>query len=112
MSDRCAEQSEDAITERLRNVAFIAMDSIHHELQCRIDDCTCLFRVKSFNQCGRAFEIGKEGSNRLTLTVTDYCCTNPFGQMGRCVTGRKERYRRDIQRRRGRCSITFPYQHL
>src|SRR5437867_9565692 len=33
----CAEQGKDAIPESLRHIALIAMDSIHHDLQSRVD---------------------------------------------------------------------------
>jgi hypothetical protein len=35
---RRAEQGEDAVASRLHDITVVAMDRIHHQLQCRVDD--------------------------------------------------------------------------
>jgi len=47
-----AEQSEDAVAGRLRNVAAVAMDRRHHELQHRVDDRAGLLRIEIAHQLG------------------------------------------------------------
>ena len=66
---RRTEQGKDAIAQRLRHIALIAMHGVHHELQGRINNRPRFFGIESFNQRRRAFEIGKQGGDRLALTV-------------------------------------------
>ena len=47
-----AEQGKDAIAQRLRDVTLITMHGIHHELQSWVNDRSCFFGIKSFNQGG------------------------------------------------------------
>src|SRR5437762_6940090 len=38
VSQWCAEQSENTVASRLRDVTLVAMDGVHHDLQSWIDD--------------------------------------------------------------------------
>jgi len=40
----CPEQRKDAVPQRLRNVAFVPVDSLHHELQRGVNNCAGFFR--------------------------------------------------------------------
>jgi hypothetical protein len=51
------------------------MHRVHHQLQCRINDCPRFFGIEPLNQRRRAFEIGKQRRDRLALTVSD--CHGP-----------------------------------
>ncbi len=46
------EQGKDAISQGLGHIAVIAMDGVHHQLQCGVDNGPGLFGVESFNQGG------------------------------------------------------------
>ena len=92
MGNRRTEQGKDAIAQRLGDIAFIAMHGVHHELQGGINNRPRLFGIKSFDQCGRAFEIGKQGGDGFTLTVCTAARfqrrlfgTDALGQMRRRV---------------------------
>jgi hypothetical protein len=69
LSDRSSEQSEDPVPARLRHVALVAVDGVHHELECRIDDRTRLLGVEPFHQLDRALDVGEEGRDRFPLAV-------------------------------------------
>ena len=68
------------------------MHGVHHQLQGGINNRSRFFGIESFNQRRRAFEIGKQGGDRLALAV---CSATGFqrrllgadalGQMGRRV---------------------------
>jgi hypothetical protein len=70
MGNGRTEQGKDAIAQRLRHIAVIAMHSVHHELQGGINDRSGFFRVQSLNQRRGAFEIGKQRRDRLAFTIT------------------------------------------
>jgi hypothetical protein len=69
MRQRRAEQGKNAIAQRLRHIALIAMHGIHHQLQSRIDNCACLFGIEAFDQGRGAFEIGKERRDGLARAL-------------------------------------------
>ena len=69
MGNRRAEQGKDAIAQRLRDIALIAMHGVHHELQGGINNRSGFFGIEPFDQRRRAFEIGKQGGDRLALAV-------------------------------------------
>ena len=75
MGNRRAEQGKDAIAQRLRHIAFIAMHGIHHELQGGINNRSRFFGIESFDQRGGAFEIGKQRGDRFALAIR---CTARF----------------------------------
>jgi hypothetical protein len=65
--DRCAEQGEDSVAGRLRDVALVAVHSIDHELKRRIDDAPGLFGFDALIQLHRAFDVREERGDRLAL---------------------------------------------
>ncbi len=69
MRDGCAEQCEDAVAGGLHDVAVVAMHRVDHQLQRRVDNRACLLRVEVLLQLGRAFNIRKQCSDRLALTI-------------------------------------------
>ena len=71
MGKRRAEQGKDAIAQRLRHITVIVMHRVHHELESGIDNRPRPFRIESFNQCRRTFEIGKQGRDGFTFTIGD-----------------------------------------
>src|SRR5262245_25215441 len=68
MGNRGTEESKDAIAQRLRDVALIAVHRVHHELEGRINDATGFLRVEAVSEGGKACHISKERSDGLTLT--------------------------------------------
>jgi hypothetical protein len=58
----------------LRHIPLVAVYSVHHELQRGIYNRAGFFGIQTLDQCGRAFEVGKEGSNGLALTVRSATC--------------------------------------
>src|SRR5581483_12213739 len=92
MGKRSAKQREDAIAERLRHVAFVAMHGVHHELQGWIDQCPRFFRVKVARERGEPGQVGKERGDSLAFTIWRaarfHCCSlglDAFGQVLRRV---------------------------
>src|SRR5713101_2151493 len=71
MGNGRAKQRQDAIAERLGDVALIAMDGLHHELQRGINNGPGVLRVEPFDERGRAFEVSEESSDGLALTLGD-----------------------------------------
>ena len=69
MRDRRAEQREDAVAGRLRDVAAIAMHRRHHQLQHRVDDRARLLGIEVAHQLGRALDVGEQRGDRLALAV-------------------------------------------
>ena len=69
MGDGRAEQGEDAVTGRLRNVAAVAMYRLHHKLQHRIDDRARLFGIEIAHQLGRALDVGEQRRDGLALAL-------------------------------------------
>src|SRR5262245_60844516 len=72
------------------------MHGIYDQLQSRINNCPCLFGVESFNQRGRALEIGKQSGERFAFTIrtsSRFHCgllsPDTLGQVGRRITGRR-----------------------
>ena len=50
VGDRRAKQREDAIAQRLRHIALVAMHRLHHEPQSGIDNVPGFFGVEIFQQ--------------------------------------------------------------
>src|SRR5262249_18707806 len=67
--DRRAEQRENAIPQSLRDIPLIAMNSVHHELQGRVNNGARLFGVEAFDERRGAFEISKQRGDGLALAV-------------------------------------------
>jgi class 3 adenylate cyclase len=66
---RCAEQSEDAVTGGLRYVAAVALHRLHHQLECRVNDCSCFLGVEVLDQLHRALDIRKQHRDGLALAL-------------------------------------------
>ena len=69
MGNRRAKEGKDAVASGLHDVAFVAMDRLHHELQGGIDEGAGFLGVEAFHQNHRAFDISKEGSDDFAFTV-------------------------------------------
>jgi hypothetical protein len=69
VGDGRAEQSEDAVTGRLRNIAAVAMHRRHHKMQDRVDDRPRLLGIEIAHQLRRALDVGEECRDRLALTL-------------------------------------------
>jgi hypothetical protein len=89
MRDRRAEECEDTIPGRLRYVAAVMMDRVHHQLERGIDQAARLLRVEILDQLHRALDLGEQGRHRLALAFGN------FRSFGRDA---------DPARRRGRLS--------
>ena len=63
--NRSAKQRENAVSGRLHNVAVIAAHGIDHQLQSRIDDRSCLFRVKILLKRGRIYDVDEKRGNEF-----------------------------------------------
>jgi hypothetical protein len=70
MGNGRAKERKDAIPQGLRHIALVAMHRVHHELQGGIKERAGFFRIQPFDQGRRAFEISKQGSDRLPFAVT------------------------------------------
>ena len=66
---RCAEQSEDAVSSRLHDVAVITTHGIDHELEDRINDRTRLFGIKILLQPGRIYDVDEKCGDELPLAL-------------------------------------------
>ena len=51
------------------DVAVIAVDGIHHQLEGGVDNRPSIFGVEPFDQCSRTFEVSKQGGYRFPLAV-------------------------------------------
>jgi hypothetical protein len=69
VSNRGAEQDEDAVAGRLDDVAVVAPDGIDHQLERRVDDGAGLFRVEVLHQIHGAFDVSEEGGHHFALAV-------------------------------------------
>jgi hypothetical protein len=69
LSDRSSEQSEDSVPARLRHVALVAVDGVHHELEHRIDDLARLLGVEPFHHLDRALDVGEQGGDCFSFAV-------------------------------------------
>ena len=69
MGDGRAEQCEDAVAGRLRNVAAVAMHRRHHKLQHRVDDRARLLGIEIAHQLRRALDVGEQRGDRLALAL-------------------------------------------
>ena len=88
MGDRGAKQREDAVAQRLRHIALVAMHRLHHEPQSGIDNVPGFLGVEVFQQRHRPLDVGKQRRDGLALAVRGAACCqglllgeNAFGQM-------------------------------
>jgi hypothetical protein len=64
-----AEQGEDSVAGRLRNVAAVAMHRRHHKLQHRVDDRARLLGIEIAHQLCRALDISEQRRDGLALAL-------------------------------------------
>src|SRR5712692_2719795 len=90
-----AKEGEDAIPQRLGDVALVAMHGLHHELQGGINNAAGVFRVEVFDESSGAFEVGKKRGDGLAFaircTACFHCCSfsqDALGEMSRRVVNR------------------------
>ena len=69
VSDRRAEQREDAVAGRLHHVALVAAHRLDHDAERRVNDVARLLRVEVFHQLRRALEVGEQRRHRLAFAV-------------------------------------------
>ena len=88
VGNRGAKQREDAVAQRLRHIALVAVHRFHHEPQSGIDNVPSFFRVEVFQQRHRPLDVGKQRRDGLTLAVRGAACCqslllgeNALGQM-------------------------------
>ena len=67
--NRRAEQREDAVSHRLRDIAFIAMHGFHHEQQRRVDNCARFFRVEILDEIHRVLDIGEQRGDGFPFSI-------------------------------------------
>src|SRR5580704_6793286 len=67
------EQGKDSIAGGLDYVATEMIHRIDHEAQGRIHDRARLLRIHLLHQIHRTFDVGEEGSHRLTLFIGGVC---------------------------------------
>src|SRR5215469_198993 len=58
-ADGSAEQSEDAVTCRLRDVAAVALHRLHHQLESRVYDRAGPLGVEVLDQLHRSLDVGE-----------------------------------------------------
>jgi len=69
VGNRRAKQRKDAIAQGLGHIALIAMHGLHHQREGGIDDTPGLLGIQVFEEVHRAFDVGEQGRNGLTLAV-------------------------------------------
>src|SRR3989442_10087133 len=99
VGDGRAKEGKDTVAQRLGHIALIAMHRLHHELEGRVNDAASVFGIEIFDEGSGVFDVGKESSDGLTLTVGgssrfQSCLLGPdtLGQVGRSVTRRRLRF--------------------
>ena len=66
---RSAEQCENAVAGRLRNISAVAMHRRHHKMQYRVDDRARLLGIEIAHQLGRSLDVGEQRRHRFALTI-------------------------------------------
>jgi hypothetical protein len=69
VGDRRPEQRHDPIAHHLVNGALVAVDSLHHQLENRIEDLTRFLGITIGKQLHRALEIREEHRDLLALSL-------------------------------------------
>jgi len=62
---------ENAVSGRLDNVTVVAMDSVDHELERRVDNRSRLFGIEFLHQIHRSLDVGEQRRHRLALALGD-----------------------------------------
>src|ERR1044071_2917013 len=73
------------------------MDGFDHQLDRRVDNRPCLFRVKVLHQFRRALDIGERRGNGLPLTLDHVCCRNRIAQSNSVWVRREARGQRESE---------------
>jgi hypothetical protein len=71
VGDRRPEKRHDAVPHSLVDGAFIAVHSVHHDVQRRVQELPGLFWIQPLDQLGGALEVGKEHRHLLALAFQD-----------------------------------------
>ena len=84
--DRRAEQGEDAIAQRLRDIALVAVHRVHHQPQGWVDQLARPFRVHAVEQGHRTLDVGEQRGNDLAFVgmlceLRGVGMAKTFGQM-------------------------------
>ena len=91
VGNRGAKQREDAVAQRLRHIALVAVHRLHHEPQSGIDNVPGFFGVEVFQQRHRPLDVGKQHGHLLALAFKSGAGREDLvGEMGWRVG---ERYR-------------------
>jgi hypothetical protein len=69
MGHRGAEQCENSVARRLRNVAAVAMYRLHHKMQHRVDDRARLLGIEVAHHLGRILDVGEQRGDGLALAL-------------------------------------------
>ncbi len=69
MGDRRSEQRHNAVPQHLVHRALVAMDSLHHDMDCRLQELLSGFGVEVLDQLGRVLDVGEKDSNLLALAL-------------------------------------------
>src|SRR6185437_16239139 len=69
---RCTEQREYPVAGGLDDIAIEETDSIHHQLECRIDNRACFLGIEVLHQLGRTFNVGEYRGYCLALALERY----------------------------------------
>jgi hypothetical protein len=69
VGDRRAEQSEDAITGGLHDVAVVATHCVDHKPERRIDDRAGILGIEVLLKFGGALDVGEQRRDRLALAT-------------------------------------------
>jgi hypothetical protein len=67
LRDRRAEQRENAVAGGLHHATVVALDGVGHQLERRVDDRTCFFRVEILLKFGGALDICEQRRDRLAF---------------------------------------------
>jgi hypothetical protein len=54
---------------RRHGSTLVAVDGVHHELECRINDYARLLGVEPFHYLRRALDVGERSGDRFPLPV-------------------------------------------
>jgi len=67
--ERRAEEREDAITSGLHDVAVVAPRRFDHDLQRRVDNRACFFRIEVLLKLRGTLDVREQCGDCLTFTV-------------------------------------------
>jgi len=86
-----AEQRHDPITHDLVHRALVAMDSVHQEIEDRVEQGPRLLGIAIGEELHRALEVGEQDGDLLALALQRLAGgEDPLGQVGRRVGPRRD----------------------